>query len=139
MVARMLVRDVMTKEVVTLARNDKLATAQDVMQLGRIRHMPVIDEQGELVGLVSQRDLFHSALLKAMGYGTRAADKLREMYLVKETMISPVVTIQPDATVAEAAGLMLEHKIGALVVVDESGKLAGIVTETDFVQLATRD
>ena len=89
------------------------------MQLGRIRHMPVLDERGDLVGIVSQRDLFHNALLKAMGYGTHATDKLREMYLVKEAMTEPVITIGANAPLADAAQLMLEHKIGALVVLDD--------------------
>jgi CBS domain-containing protein len=132
------VRDVMTREVVTLKRNDKLTTAEDVMRLGRIRHMPVIDEDGQLCGIVSQRDLFHSALLKAMGYGTHAAQKLRDMYLVKETMTSEVATVSPDTPLAEAAARMLEHKIGSLVVVDDDGTMVGILTEADFVKLKTK-
>ena len=55
-----LVRDAMTAKVTSLGPNDKLATAADVMQLGRVRHLPVLDDEGDLVGIVSQRDLFHS-------------------------------------------------------------------------------
>ena len=62
----LLVRDVMTKDVATLGRNEKLTVADDVMRLGRIRHLPVIDEDGALAGIVSQRDLFHSGLLRAL-------------------------------------------------------------------------
>jgi CBS domain-containing membrane protein len=62
------VRDVMTSEVTTLKRNDKLTLADDIMNLGRIRHLPVLDDdEKELVGLVSQRDLFRGALAKALG------------------------------------------------------------------------
>jgi CBS-domain-containing membrane protein len=126
------VRDVMTREVVTLERNDKLATADSVMRLGRIRHMPVLDEEGHLAGLVSQRDLFRGALLRALGYGTAAEKKMLDLVVVKEAMTTDVVTISPDATLAEAARLMLERKIGCLVVV-EGEKLIGILTEADFV------
>ncbi len=59
-----LVRDMMTKEVATLERNDKLSLANNVMQLGRIRHMVVIDEEGEIAGVLSQRDLFRGALMR---------------------------------------------------------------------------
>lgn len=52
----------MTKEVETLARNEKLSTADDVMRLGRIRHLPIVDEESALAGIVSRRDLFHSGL-----------------------------------------------------------------------------
>jgi CBS domain-containing protein len=132
----MLVRDLMTREVVTLEPNDRLATAEDVMRLGRIRHMPVVDD-GELVGIVSQRDLFHNALLKALGYGTRAAQKAREALLVKEAMTTEVATVAPDVPLVEAAQIMLDRKIGCLPVI-EDGRLVGLITEADFVRLATR-
>lgn len=132
------VRDVMTSDVVTLTRNDKLASASDVMNLGRIRHLPVLDESGDLVGIVSQRDLFHNALLQALGYGTRAAERLRDMFLVKDAMTTQVETIGPDVPLAEAAQRMLDRKIGSLCVVDEEGNLIGIVTEADFVALAAQ-
>ena len=62
------VRHVMTSEVTTLKRNDKLTLADDIMNLGRIRHLPVLDDdEKELVGLVSQRDLFRGTLAKALG------------------------------------------------------------------------
>ena len=72
------VEDAMTADVATLDPNDQLSTADTVMRLGRIRHMPVIDEEGKLVGIVSQRDLFRGALLRALGYGSRveAEDRL---------------------------------------------------------------
>lgn len=139
MTKALLVRDVMTSDVVTLARNDKLASASDVMNLGRIRHLPVVDDDGSLVGIVSQRDLFHNALLQAMGYGTRAAERLRDMYLIKDAMTTTVQTIGPDVPLAQAARRMLEQKIGSLCVVGEAGELLGIITEADFVALAAKD
>jgi CBS domain-containing protein len=130
-----LVRDLMTRDVVTLGRNDSLRTVDDVMRLGRIRHMPIVDEDGALAGIVSQRDLFHSGLLRALGFGTRARDQALDSLLVKEAMKSDVVTTTPDTPLAEAAKLMMDRKIGCLVVVD-AGKIAGILTESDFVALA---
>jgi CBS domain-containing protein len=135
---QLLVRDVMTKDVATLGRNDKLAVADDVMRLGRIRHMPVIDEDGALAGIVSQRDLFHSGLLRALGYGTHAKDQALGLLALKEAMKTDVVTVTPDAPLSEAAKIMLERKIGCLVVV-EGKKLVGILTESDFVKLALHD
>lgn len=131
------VRDLMTQKVVTLNPNDKLATAEDVMRLGRIRHMPVLDDDDELVGIVSQRDLFHNGLLKALGYGARAAHKARENLLVKEAMTTNVLTTTPDTLLVVAAQQMLTNKIGCLVVV-EAGELVGILTESDFVKLGAR-
>ena len=133
----LLVRDAMTKDVVTLDRNEKLTHADDVMRLGRIRHLPVIDEEGNLAGIVSQRDLFHSGLLRALGYGTHAKDRALALLVLKEAMKTEVLTIAPDARLTEAAKLMLEQKVGCLVVV-EGKKIAGILTESDFVKLSLR-
>ena len=129
----MRVRDLMSPEVTTLGRNDALSIADDVMRLGRIRHMPVLDDDGQLVGIVSQRDLFRGALARALGYGAHAQQKLLGQLLVKEVMTNDPATIGPDAPLADAARLMLQRKIGCLVVV-EDGQLAGILTEADFVK-----
>lgn len=131
-----LVRDLMSREVATLNRNDELQLADDVMRLGRIRHLPVVDEQtGELVGIVSQRDLFRGALVKALGYGERTARRIMKSIPVKEVMTHQLVTISPDTPLREAAQVMLSSKIGCLPVVDGED-LVGIITEADFVQLA---
>jgi CBS domain-containing membrane protein len=129
------VRDIMTKDVVTLGHNDTLRTADDLMRLGRIRHLPVVDGDGLLVGIVTQRDLFHSGLLRALGYGAHAQRKALDDLAVKEAMRNDVVTTSSDAPLAEAAKTMFERKIGCLVVL-EGDKIAGILTESDFVRAA---
>ncbi len=130
-----LVRDVMTKDVVTLGRNEKLSVADDVMRLGRIRHLPIVDEEGALAGIVSQRDLFHSGLLRALGYGTHAKQQAMDLLVLKEAMKTEVLTVTPDAPLTAAARIMMQHKIGCLVVVEDT-RIVGIITETDFVKLA---
>ena len=133
----LLVRDVMTRDVVTLDRNEKLSVADDVMRLGRIRHLPVVDGDGNLEGIVSQRDLFHSGLLRALGYGSHAKQQAMDLLVLKEAMKTDVVTVTPDAPLAQAATIMVERKIGCLVVVEDR-KIMGILTESDFVKLAIK-
>src|SRR5215475_7961236 len=125
-------KNLMSKEVSTMGRNDTLDLADDIMTLERIRHLPVLDE-GRVVGVVSQRDLFRSALAVALGYGEKAQKMLLRTISVKEVMSEPVITISPEATVQEVTRLMLEHKIGCLPVV-EGHTLIGIVTETDILR-----
>lgn len=134
----LLVKDAMTKDVVTLDRNERLAVADDVMRLGRIRHLPVIDEAGALAGIVSQRDLFHSGLLRALGFGSHTKDRAMDALVLKEAMKTEVATVAPSTPLAEAARTMFERKIGCLVVV-EGTQIVGILTEGDFVKLALRD
>jgi CBS domain-containing protein len=131
------VRDLMTTEVTTLGRNASLRTADDLMRLGRIRHLPVVDADGALAGIVSQRDLFHSALLRALGYGAHARESALDLLELKEAMKTEVVTVEPNASLHEAAKIMLDRKIGCLVVA-EGSRIVGILTESDFVKLVVR-
>jgi CBS domain-containing membrane protein len=132
------VKDVMTADVTTLKRNEKLTLADDMMNLGRIRHLPVLDDDGkELLGIVSQRDLFRGALAQAIGYGQYARRKLLDTLLVKEVMTTEPTTTTPETPLADAAGVLMEKKIGCLPVV-ANGHLVGILTEGDFVKLYAR-
>jgi CBS domain-containing protein len=126
------VRDMMNREVSTLERNEELALADRIMSLSRIRHMPVVDEEGRLVGILSQRDLFRSALIRALGYGAMHEDRMIATLKVKEVMSTEVETAHPDDTLGSVARRMAVAKIGCLPVV-EGGQLVGILTESDFV------
>jgi CBS domain-containing membrane protein len=128
------VRDVMTSEVVTVDHNEKLLVADDIMRLGRIRHILVLDGDKLLVGVLSQRDLFHSGLVKALGYGTHAKQRALDTLVAKEAMVTDLITVTPDMKLAQAAAIMAERKIGCLPVL-EGEKLVGILTEGDFVAL----
>jgi len=136
--AALRVRDLMNSEVATIDRNDTLALADQIMQLGRIRHLPVVDDDGRVAGILSRRDIFRGALASALGYGDHAQRRMLEMLRVKEVMTAEnLLTIGPDAPIVEAAERMLKHKIGCLLVM-ENDVLAGIVTEASFVELIAR-
>jgi CBS domain-containing protein len=133
------VRDLMSHEVTTVRSNDRLSLVDDVMRLGRIRHLPVVDDDDEkkLVGLVSLRDVFRGSLARALGYGVREQQRLLDMLFVREVMTTELVTTTPDAPLAQAARLMAKRKLGCLPVLEE-GKLVGILTEGDFVARAAK-
>ena len=130
--AKVSVRDFMAKHPQVLGLNDTLDLAEDIMTMGRIRHLPVLNE-GELVGIVSQRDMFRSAAVTALGFAADTQKALVKTIRIKEIMTEKVVTISPDATVKEAARIMIDKKIGCLPVV-EGMKLIGIITETDILR-----
>ena len=132
----MKVRDWMTSEVASVRRNDKLSIADDVMRLGRVRHTPVLDDHSDdLVGIVSQRDLFRGALAGALGYGQHAQQKVMDMLVIKDIMTTDPATTTPDTLLSDAARVMLERKIGCLPVL-EDGRMVGILTESDFLRFA---
>jgi acetoin utilization protein AcuB len=127
------VSDVMTREVRTLAPNDRLSVADELMKQGRFRHV-VIVEDGRVVGVVSRRDVFHGALAWSLGQGKKAHETLLATTPAKDVMASDVVTIDPEAKLAEAAALMRGRQVGCLPVV-AGDELVGILTEGDFLAL----
>ncbi len=126
------VRDVMAQNPLTLDRNETLDLAESIMNLGRIRHMPVVDD-GRVIGILSQRDLFRSALLTALGFGRKTTTALIKTIKIKEVMTEDVITIAPETTIKDAARIMIDKKIGCLPVV-ENEKLIGLLTETDILR-----
>jgi len=135
MTDRMKVKELMSVRVTTLGQGDTLDIADGIMSMGRIRHLPVLDS-GKVVGVVSQRDLFRSALGAALAFGIRRPQELMRSVDIRDVMSSPAVTIDPGASVQEAARTMAERKIGCLPVVDD-GRLVGILTENDLLRYAT--
>jgi CBS domain-containing protein len=132
----MKVRDIMVKEVATLDVNDELSLANDIMRLGRIRHLPVVEGQ-RLIGIVSERDLFRSSLAQALGYKDKSRELMKTLH-IRDVMTPGVVTVSPDTELKEAVQLMVEKKIGCLPVV-ENGRLAGLLTETDILVQYLKD
>ncbi len=127
------VRDLMTERVATVRADDDLSVLYDLMDSRRIRHVPVLDEDGDLVGIVSQRDLLKGALGEAAGLPISAQRDLLRSATVDAIMVTEPMTVEPDTSLKEAGELLLEHKLGCLPVL-EGGDLVGIITESDFVR-----
>lgn len=127
-----LVRDIMMGAPVTLGPDDNLSLAQDVIFLGRIRHIPVV-EDGKLVGLISERDLLGRAATRLFNLRQKNQSDLLKKLAVKEIMKKRVITVAPDTSVAAAAKLMADKKIGCVPVVS-GGTLVGLLTTTDLLR-----
>ena len=128
----MQVNELMAADVVTVDRNDDLRLVDDIMAERQIRHIPVV-EDGAVVGLVSQRDVFKARMSSTMGYGELGQRTFLHTVAVKEIMAHPVLTVAPDTTVNEAVDLIIEKGIGCLPVVRDQ-QLVGIVTKTNLLQ-----
>jgi len=126
------VRDIMGKNVVRISVSERLSTVEDIMTLGHVRHMPVV-QGGKLVGVVSERDLLRASLSVLSEH--RGAERRAFLHVVEiaRVMSAPPIVIGPDATIDEAALVMAEKKIGCLPVVD-GDHLLGMVTETDVLR-----
>lgn len=143
----MKVKDVMTKSVITVGPRTSLKDVARMMVKRRVSGMPVVDDDGSVLGVVSEGDI----LVKERGRPGMGSllDQLLEVNgheAVKhdardaaDAMTSPPVTIRPERPVAEAAALMLDRCVNRLPVVDHHGKLVGIVTRADLVRAFVRE
>lgn len=129
------VADLMTKKVFTLRRIDTLRDVRSLMDLVKIRHIPVLDEQGYFLGLVTHRDLLSYAISKLAEVEADLRTEIESSIMVGDIMQTNVDTVAPDTLLSEAAGILYRKKYGCLPVV-EDGKLIGIITESDFLRLA---
>jgi CBS domain-containing protein len=135
--SKKVVRDLMSSAVRALKRDDELLMADTVMRTERIRHLPILDDDGRLVGILSQRDLFLNALVRALGHGSVARDRALGSIEVKQVMTEDVVTTTPETPIAAAAQVMVDRKIGCLPVVKDDA-LVGILSESDIVSAVAR-
>lgn len=133
----MQIRELMSTDLVTLTEDETLAHAQRCMARGRIRHLPVVRGR-QLVGLLTHRDLLAASFSIFAEVGHAEQRRIFVTVPVVEAMHRDVVTVAPDLSVKEAAGILLKNKYGCLPVVDGSGDLVGIVTEADFLRLTVR-
>ena len=127
------VRDLMTTEVVALNPDDDLGTLRDLMVDRHVRHVPVVDADGEIVGLVTHRDLLRSSLIEQADTPLFIEQAMLTRTRVRDVMTADVETVPADADLREAAQIMFENKFGCLPVV-EGRRLVGILTEADFVR-----
>ncbi len=133
------VSSVMRSEFASLREDDRLDLADQVMRLGRIRHLPVVDRDGRLSGIVSNRDLLAASLTSVLNFdATQRRDFLHSID-VTEVMVRDVETVTPETSLAAAARRLLERKVGCLPVIDATGIMVGLITETDLLAAAYRD
>jgi len=130
----MLIKDRMTKHPLTISEDESIADTHRYMQEQDVRHLPVLNKTGNMVGLVAESDLLKAQPSTATSLSMWEIHYLLDRVKVKEVMVREVITTTEDCPIEEAAQLMLEHKISCLPVV-RKGKLVGIITETDLFKI----
>jgi len=137
----MKVKEVMTKHPITIDPEAPVGTALDIMRSKAVRHLPVMDDAGTLIGIITDRDLRHAALAPALDeyLSVRAHRRVRDLSAtlenlrVKDVMTWAVVTTGPEAPLSYAALVMFESRVGSLPVL-EDGRLVGMLTERDVLK-----
>lgn len=130
----MLVEERMNKPVITVSPGMPIQEALAQMHREKVRRFPVVDEHGKLVGIVSEKDLLNAAPSEATSLSVFEINYLLSKITVERVMTKDVMTIEDDCPIEEAARIMADKKIGSLPVT-RSGKLVGIITETDLFKV----
>jgi acetoin utilization protein AcuB len=130
----MLVKNWMSKNVVTIEADDSMQNAIYILKEKNIKMLPVV-EKGNIVGIITDRDLKKASPSDATTLDMHELLFLVSKIKVKDLMKKPVHTVPLNFTIEEAAALLLEKKISGLPVVDEDGQLIGIITRSDIFQL----
>lgn len=127
------VRDLMTTQPDTVRPEDDLSLVYDLMTVGHFRHVPVVDDENNVVGLVTHRDMLRGTLGQASDMPVTTQRDLLQAQRVEQVMTRSPETIDGDSGLSDAGELMLQNKLGCLLVV-EGNRLEGILTESDFVR-----
>jgi CBS domain-containing protein len=110
---------VMTGSVISISEERDIITAESLMRINKIRHLPVVNSENELSGILSAKDV------------AKARDKTKP---IKTVMTAPVKTVRKNSNVRTVAELMLKHKISAVLVANDE-EIVGIVTTDDLLKL----
>ena len=130
----MLVQHWMTRNPITIEADTPFLEARLILKEKRIRHLPVVD-RGKLIGVITDRDVKEAAPSGATTLDVYEMNYLLLKMKVRDLVKKAPITIKPTNSVEKAALLMHDHKIGCLPVVDEAGKLVGLITETDLLEV----
>jgi CBS domain-containing membrane protein len=133
-----LVKHIMSKPVISLFAEQTLPLADDIMHFKHLRHLPVVDEAGKLLGLVSHRDILRAQISSLTGLTESEKRARQDNVKVAQIMTRDVWTVGPDAFASNAGRMLLDHRFGCLPVIDAVGHLVGIVTERDYLSFAVK-
>ena len=126
------VSELMSSPVETLTAHQSLPLAEALMRRDRIRHLPVVDAEGVLVGLVTHRNVLSAKLSDQSGWSDKERTTFEKPIAVSAIMHTDVWTVTSDTLAIKAAHMLRDHAYGCLPVTEE-GKLVGILTEADFI------
>lgn len=129
------VQEMMSPDPVTLSRYNTLHDARQMMEEKQFRHIPIVDEDSRLIGLVTQRNVLAHGVSSQQLASRDELTAIESGTLLADIMISDVVTVTAGVKINDAAHLVHKNKFGCLPVVDRDHRLLGIITDHDFVEI----
>lgn len=130
------VSDLMTHNPYCVKQHNSLQDAHNLMREKNIRHIPVIDDDGSLVGMLTQKVMISEVMRILAKYGPQALERKEKQIVVREIMATDIATITKIQPLSEVAQFFVDNRHGCIPVIDDEQKLQGILTSSDFVRLA---
>lgn len=129
------IKDVMAAPVITVKETDDFSLVQEKIELYDVRHLPVVDESGVIVGLITQRDLYKIHSPRRLEEGDWYYDKdALNQFLLKKVMLLKPFTLRPEDSLFEAIEVTVKNKFGCIPIVDEIGRPCGILTRDTILK-----
>jgi acetoin utilization protein AcuB len=126
-----LAKQILSSPVITLSPDASLVEAGELFRNKRFRHIPVLDQSGKLIGIVSDRDMLRESVkIRQLSHGGKDFPEPG----VKNVMTTPVLTAQADTEIRAIARVLFEERIGAMPLMDDEGRLVGILTRSDILR-----
>ena len=138
MIENIPIKEVMSTHVVTVNVNDPFSTVEEKMRLHHIRHLPVTDHHGKLVGMITQTDLYRAVSPRKSEEGFVYDPAQLNSFILKFYMVPEPLSLGPESLVSEAVEIMITHKFGAVPVVDPQKNIVGIVSQIDLLKYFAR-
>ena len=133
------IEEIMTKDVVTVNEYDRFSLVEEKLREFRIRHLPVVDFTGQLVGIITQRDLYHVQSPRRLDDGTWYYDqKSLDTNILHYVMTKDPYFLYPDDSVSKAVLIMADKRIGCIPIVKKDQSLCGIITRHDILRIAAQ-
>lgn len=132
------VKEIMTSEVFVLQATQTMELVRSLMKNRHIRHVPIVNDEDKFVGLLTHRDLLAQTISHLADIDEKEQEELDRNIHILNVMRTDVVTATPEMELEEAGAILLENKYGCLPVIEDSGKLVGMLTEADFLKLTLK-
>ncbi len=132
-------QEIMVSRVIAIREDEPFSRVEEIFREKRIRHLPVVNRDFKLVGIISQRDLFRITPPRKDDEGKLIYDKdILDGYILKNVMTKNPFSLTPNNTAADALLAMVDKKFGCIPIVDQFKTLVGIVTQVDMLRIAAQ-